>query len=343
MTPALRILEPGIAATLQDCGRPGYQRFGVPVSGALDLVSLGVANILAGNSPCTAAIEILGAGLALEVEAESAALALAGAAAPLTIESHKAALHVALFTSVTVRRGDILRVPPPKDGAVSYLAVEGGFDIAPALASLSTYRRAGLGGYRGRALRAGDRLPLCAASSNRAPVSLAVDIRPPALLRAMRGPNAAHFGTDAFEILFSSGYTVSPASDRMGLRLQGPPLQRAIDGELPSQGTAAGGMQVPADGQPIMLLADRQTTGGYPCIATVIGADIAAAGRLAAGMSIRFQEVSREEAVRTLGAQRAWLASLAKALKPAPNSALTPEKLLSTNLIGGVTAGTAEV
>ena len=222
MTPALRILEPGIAATLQDCGRPGYQRFGVPVSGALDLVSLGVANILAGNSPCTAAIEILGAGLALEVEAESAALALAGAAAPLTIESRETALRVPLFTSVTVRRGDIIRIPPLRDGAVSYLAVEGGFDIAPALASLSTYRRAGLGGYRGRALIVGDRLPLCAASSNRASVSLDVDIRPPALLRAMRGPNAAHFGTDAFEILI-----LFRIHSFAGIRQDGPAAARA--------------------------------------------------------------------------------------------------------------------
>lgn len=342
MTSALRILEPGVAATLQDCGRHGYQRFGVPVSGALDPISLAIANILAGNSPCTAAIEILGAGLAIEVEAKSITLALAGAAAGLTLQDEKAHLRIAPFQSFSARRGDIVRIPPPSCGAVSYLAVEGGFDIAPALGSRSTYRRASLGGYQGRTLGCGDLLPLRLASSVRAPVCIDVDIRAPDVLRVMRGPNSEYFCPHSFETLFSSVYTVSPASDRMGLRLRGPGLERAIEGELPSQGTTAGGIQVPADGQPILLLADRQTTGGYPRIATVIGADIAAAGRLCSGNSVRFSEVSREEAVRLLLAQQAWLASLPAALKPARTNTLSAEQLLSSNLIGGVTAGLSD-
>ena len=242
---------------------------------------------------------------------------------------------------VSARRGDIVRIPAPKGGAVSYLAVEGGFDIAPALGSRSTYRRAALGGYRGRPLQAGDRLPLCLASSSRASVRLQADIRAPDALRVMRGPNAAYFSPGAFETLFASAYTVR-ASDRMGLRLQGPLLERAIESELPTQGTTAGAIQVPHDGQPILLLADRQTAGGYPRIATVIGADIAAAGRLAPGMSVRFEEVSREEAVRLLKEQTAWLASLPAALEPAAADALTPAHLLSSNLIGGVTTGNEE-
>lgn len=339
MTAVLKILEPGLAASLQDCGRPGYQRFGVPVSGALDAESLGVANILAGNAPCTAAIEILGAGLAFEVDADSVTIALAGMAAPLTLEGGKAAIRIPPFQSVLARRGDLVRVPPPRGGAAVYLAVEGGFDVPPALGSQSTYRRAALGGFRGRALTAGDRLPLRLPSSNRTPVSLDVDIRAPEVLRAMRGPNVDYFTAAAFETLFSSAYTIAPASDRMGLRLAGPVLERAIAGELPSQGTTAGSMQVPSDGQPILLLADRQTTGGYPRIAAIIGADIAAAGRLAAGMSVRFKEVTREEAVRLLKAQQDWLTSLAAQLKPVPSDALSAERLLSHNLIGGVTAG----
>jgi biotin-dependent carboxylase-like uncharacterized protein len=341
MMPALRILEAGLAVTLQDCGRFGYQRFGVPVSGALDAVSLGIANILAGNAACTAAIEILGAGLAFEVEAESAALALAGAAA-LAIRSGKAEFRVPPMRSVTVQRGSIVRVMPPKGGAAAYLAVEGGFAIEPALGSMSTYTRASLGGYEGRALSAGDCLPLRAPSSSRAAVCLEVKIRPPEVLRVMRGPNASYFGASAFETLFSSEYTVSPASDRMGLRLEGPSLERTTACELPSQGTSAGAMQVPASGQPIMLLADRQTAGGYPRIATVIGADIAAAGRLRSGMSVRLKEVSREEALRALKAERAWLASLPEALKPAADAGLTSERLLGSNLIGGVTTGIFE-
>ncbi len=339
MTPALRILEPGMAATLQDCGRHGYQRFGVPVSGALDPIGLAIANILAGNSPCTAAIEILGAGLAVELEAKSVTIAVAGAAAGLTLEGEKVHLRLAPFQSFTARRGDIVRILPPRGGTVSYLAAAGGFDIAPALGSRSTYRRASFGGYQGRALSLGDRLPLRIASSVCVPVCIDVDIRVPDVLRAMRGPNSEYFCLRSFETLFATVYTVSPASDRMGLRLQGPGLERAIQGELPSQGTTGGGMQVPADGQPILLLADRQTTGGYPCIATVIGADIAAAGRLCSGMSVRFTEVSRAEAVRLLHAQQAWLASLPAALKPARANTLSAEHLLSSNLIGGVTAG----
>ncbi|MGO9983664.1 MAG: biotin-dependent carboxyltransferase family protein [Rhodomicrobium sp.] len=342
MSAALHVIEPGLSATLQDCGRPGYQRFGVPVSGALDAIALKVANILAGNPPCTAAIEILGAGLTFEVGAESATLALAGTAKGLTLHNGKAALHVPAFRCFIAQRGDIVQISPPKDGAVSYLAAEGGFDVAPALGSFSTYRRAALGGYHGRVLCAGDRLPLRLASSAREPVCLDLEIRAPGVLRAMRGPNTGWFTSEAFDTLFASAYTAGPASDRMGLRLQGPPLVRAIDGELPTQATTAGGLQVPASGMPILLLCDRQTTGGYPSIATVIGADIAAAGRLAPGMSVRLKEVSREESVRLLKAQRDWLASLPAALKPAPASQLSAEWLLSGNLIGGVTSGAAE-
>jgi biotin-dependent carboxylase-like uncharacterized protein len=341
VTAALQILEPGLAAALQDCGRLGYQRFGVPVSGALDTVSLAIANILAGNAPCTAAIEIFGAGLVLEVDADSVTFALAGTATPLILQDRNARVRIPPMQSAVARRGDIVRVPPPKGGAAVYLAAGGGFDVPFALGSQSTYRRAALGGFRGRPLVQGDRLPLCLPSSNRAPVSLGVEIRAPETLRVMRGPNAGYFTPAAFETLLSSAYTIAPASDRMGLRLTGPVLERAIAGELPTQGTIAGNLQVPSDGQPILLLADRQTTGGYPCVATVIGADIAAAGRLAAGMSVRFEEVTREEAVRLLKAQRDWLASLPALVKPVLSDTLSAERLLSNNLIGGVTAGAA--
>jgi biotin-dependent carboxylase-like uncharacterized protein len=343
LTASLRVVDAGVAATLQDCGREGLQRFGVPVSGALDKVSLHIANILAGNAPDEAALEILGAGLTLLVCADNVALALAGTAAPFMLERARATLRIPPFRSVTAQRGDILRFPPPKDGAVFYIAAAGGFDVPSVFGSKSTYRRAGLGGYKGRALQAGDELPLrWPAAPEREPISLGVTISAPKVLRAMRGPNAEYFKPRAFETLFASAYIVAPVSDRMGLRLQGPPLERAIEGELPSQGTAAGGIQVPSNGQPILLLADRQTTGGYPRIATVIGASAAAAGRLAAGMSVCFEEVTREEAVRLLKAQCEWLASLPALLKPVADAEISAGRLLSTNLIGGVTAGAPE-
>ena len=301
MTGSLRVIEPGIAATLQDSGREGYQRFGVPVSGALDRVSLAIANTLVGNTPYEAAIEVLAAGLTVMVCAKCVVLAVAGMAGSSVVQTAQADVRVPPFQSITARRGDIVRFPPPKGGAVFYVAAAGGFDVASAFGSRSTYRRAALGGFHGRALQAGDDLPLrLPDASARDALSLDVSLSAPDLLRVMRGPNAEYFKPSAFETLLTSAYAIAPASDRMGLRLQGAALEHAIEGELPSQGTTAGGLQVPSDGQPILLLADRQTTGGYPRIATVIAADIAAAGRLAAGLSVRFQEVSREEAVRLL-------------------------------------------
>ncbi len=341
MTASLRVINPGMAVTLQDCGREGYQRFGVPVSGALDEVSLAIANILVGNAPQEAALEVLAAGLSVTVCAECVVFAVAGMADPFVVQTAQADVRVPPLQTAIAKRGDILRFPPPKGGAVFYVAAAGGFDVPCAFGSKSTYRRAALGGYEGRALRAGDDLPLrWPAAPARETVSLDARLLAPDILRVMRGPNAEYFTPAAFETLLTSAYTVAPASDRMGLRLQGLPLEHAIEGELPSQGTTAGGLQVPSDGQPILLLADRQTTGGYPRIATVIAADIAAAGRLSAGMSIRFQEVNRDEAVRLLKAQREWLSSLPSLLKPAAE-AFSAERLLSSNLIGGVTAGDA--
>ncbi len=343
VTGFLRIVDPGVAATLQDCGRLGFQRFGVPVSGALDPVSLHIANVLVGNPPGEAALELLGAGLALKVEADRAVLALAGIAGPFVLETAQA---IRAHPAVSKRHRKARRYPAVSSshgGAVSYLAAAGGFDLPavfrqridlPARRAWRLSRAAAAGG------RSSPSPPRCCAGLAYCFRSI-VMLSAPQVLRVLRGPNAEYFQPGAFETLFSSSYTVAPASDRMGLRLQGPPLARAIDGELPPQGTTAGGMQVPADGQPILLLADRQTTGGYPRIATVIGADIAAAGRLAAGMSVRFAEVSREEAVAALKAQRDWLASLPSLLKPVAD-AFCAERLYSENLIGGVTSGGAE-
>jgi biotin-dependent carboxylase-like uncharacterized protein len=343
VTASLRVIEPGVAATLQDGGREGYQRFGVPVSGALDRVSLAIANILVGNPPHEAALEVLAAGLKVMVCAECITLAVAGTADPFVLEATQAVLRIPPFQSVTARRGDIVRFPPPKGGAVFYVAAAGGFDVPSAFGSKSTYRRAALGGFHGRALQAGDDLPLrLSDSSARQALSLVASLPAPDTLRVMRGPNAEYFKPSAFETLLTTAYTIAPASDRMGLRLQGVALEHAIEGELPSQGTTAGGLQVPSDGQPILLLADRQTTGGYPRIATVIAADIAGAGRLAAGMRIRFQEVSREDAVQLLKVQREWLESLPSLLKPVSATTLSTEHLLSANLVGGVTAGAAD-
>ena len=219
VTASLRVIEPGLAATLQDGGREGYQCFGVPVSGALDKVSLAIANTLVSNAPGEAALEVLAAGLTVTVCAHSITLAVAGTAGSFVLETAQAVLRIPPFRSITARRGDIVRFPPPKGGAVFYVAVAGGFDVPSVFGSKSTYRRASIGGYKGRVLRAGDDLPLrCAAAPAGEAFSLDVSLSAPDVLRVMRGPNAEYFKPGAFETLLTSNCTVAPASDRMGLR-----------------------------------------------------------------------------------------------------------------------------
>jgi len=338
--PALHIKQAGFSVTVQDGGRFGYQRFGVPPSGALDDIGRQIANILVGNERTAGALEIAAGGLAVEAAADSVRFATAGAVGPALLKSANATLHIPAFQSARALRGDAIHISAPKNGAVAYLAIEGGFDLPTALTSLSTYTRAELGGFRGRGLRAGDRLFLRAdRAPDRYEVRLNVTVAAPNIIRLMRGPNDSAFESAAFEALFSSTFTVTAASDRMGLRLNGPALARADRAESEPQATTVGALQVPGDGQPILLLADRQTTGGYPRIATVISADIPAAGRLTVGMTIRFQEVSRQEALGLLREQRLWLDGLADRLQKAPTNLLSSEHLLAANLIGGVTTG----
>ena len=194
MKPALRVVAPGLMTTLQDLGRPGYQRLGIPVSGALDAVSLRAANLLVGNAQGTGALEIAYQGPTLAVEAESVRVAFAGGSAPVDVVSDQGAPNsqrVPPLQSVRLSKGQILRIGALSGSAVGYLAVEGGFDIAPALGSQSTYARAGLGGLHGRALRQGDLLPLRTRARRRPPGMHAAVARPggaPTLPRGARSP-----------------------------------------------------------------------------------------------------------------------------------------------------------
>ncbi len=337
MTACLRVLEVGTASTLQDGGRWGYQRFGMPVAGALDDVSRHIANALVGNDPATAAIEVAVTGLAFAVEADSIIASVAGLVKPFDLERAGIRSRVPAYRTFAAVRGDILRFSPPAGGAVFYIAVAGGFAVDPMLGSRSTYRRAAVGGFEGRALLPGDRLPLHGDQTDRPVYSYEPPVKSPEALRFLRGPNVDAFASSAFETLVTAPYTVSGASDRMGLRLNGAALERANKTELPPQGTTAGALQVPPDGLPILLLSDRQTTGGYPRIGTVISADIAAAGRLTPGMPIRFHEVTRDEALLALKGHRDWLQVLASSLRPLPPDLFSSSRLLGENLIGGVT------
>lgn len=342
MKPALRVLAPGLMTTLQDLGRRGYQHLGIPVSGAIDPVALTAANALVGNPPGTGALEITYHGPTLAVEAESARMAFAGGTVAIEIlhaESAMSGTRIPPLQSLRMRRGQVLRIRSLAGSAVGYLSVEGGFDAAPVLGSQSTYVRAGLGGFAGRSLHAGDLLPLRQAQASDRSESMlsALDLAPPERIRVVLGPQDDHFSERGRRTFVESVYTVSPASDRMGMRLDGPTLEHSDGYNIVSDGIAPGSIQVPGNGLPIILLADRQTTGGYPKIATIIAADLPALGRLAPGTKIAFAPVSvaeGEAAHRQLAARLAALPSQVVAARSQPT--LDGTSLLGINLVSGV-------
>jgi biotin-dependent carboxylase-like uncharacterized protein len=342
MTPALRVIAPGLLTTVQDLGRPGFQHLGVPVSGALDGISLRAANALVGNPPETGALEIAYAGPTLAVEADEIRVAVVGAQADIEVLPDVDATggrRVVGQRSLLLSRGEVLRVGSLSGGRVAYLAVEGGFAIEPVLGSVSTYVRAGIGGLNGRALAAGDLLPLRLdrASARTESRLEGLDLASPPRFRALFGPQRDLFSDDEIAAFFASTYMVGPSSDRMGMRLSGRPIRHLRGFDITSDGVAPGSIQIPGSGEPIVLLADRQTTGGYPKIATVISADLPALGRLPAGATIGFEPVdvaAAEAARRQMFATIAAIPALIVPIAPAP--ADVAPRLFKCNLISGV-------
>ena len=342
MTAALRVIEPGLQSTLQDRGRTRYQRLGIPVSGAADWISLAAANLVAGNPPDMAAIEMSLVGPTLEVAAESVRIAVAGTASGIEILHDGPGSNARLpsLQSATLRRGQRFRVAGFGDSAVAYLAVEGGFDIAPVMGSLSTHWRAQIGPLEGRKITKGDVLPLKKnAAASRDEMRLpAYQPQPPARYRVVLGPQDDKFTPAQIETFLTATYTVSRAADRWGLRLDGPPLSHTIS--IVSDAIAPGAIQVPAGGQPLVLLADRATTGGYPKIATVISADLPAMGRLVPGSPVAFMTVSVPEAEAIRRRLEADVVALARRLEPIARTVqIDPASLHSENLISGVIDG----
>jgi biotin-dependent carboxylase-like uncharacterized protein len=342
MTPALRILSPGLSTTVQDLGRPGFQRFGVSQGGALDPVSLRAANSLVGNPANTGALEAVYVGPTFAIEAADVRLAFVGADAVIEILSDADASSgevVPPMQSLCVRQGQIIRVGSLKNAATLYIAVEGGFDIDPVLGSISTDSRGRMGGWKGRALLANDVLPLHRAmASDGDEYRLdGLDLAAPYRLRAVLGPQSDYFSDDEIECFFAGDYTVSAGSNRMGMRLEGRPIRHRRGFNIVSDAIATGSIQVPGSGQPIVLLADHQTTGGYPKIATVISADLPAIGRLPIGSKVSFVPVTMAEAAL---ARRELFATLEEMtdhrVRLTPSSAAVASRLLECNLISGV-------
>ena len=341
MTPALRVVTPGLLTTIQDLGRTGYQHLGVPVSGALDPVSLHAANLLVGNRPDAGVLEVACLGPTLAVEADDVRIAVVGARAAIEILPDAAAsagTQAVAMCSLRLRRGEALRIGALTGGTVLYVAVEGGFDVAPVLGSVATDVRGGIGGIHGRALRAGDRLPLRRArSGDRDEVCIdGLTPRPRPRVRAIIGPQQDCFPDSEVAAFFDSEYTVGPSADRMGMRLTGRALRHSRGFDIPSDGIAPGSIQVPGNGQPIVLLADRQTTGGYPKIATVISADLPALARLPIGARIAFEAVTVEAAEAARRDHVAELAALKDRIVPLrPAASAIEPRLHACNLVSG--------
>jgi biotin-dependent carboxylase-like uncharacterized protein len=239
---------------------------------------------------------------------------------------------------VTLRRGEAIRIGALTGGSVLYIAVEGGFDIKPTLGSVSTCLRSGLGGLAGRALAADDRLPLRqACASERVECQIdGLDLATPRRFRAVPGPQSDHFSDRDLATFFASEYTVGPASSRMGLRLAGTRIAHARGYDIVSDAIAPGSIQVPGNGLPIVLLADRQTTGGYPKIATVISADLPALGRHGVGAKLSFVMVTLEEAFAARKQMFDEIEALGSKIVPLRPRWDVATRLLDCNLISGV-------
>ena len=285
----LRVDGLGPSVLVQDLGRPGWAHLGVPRSGALDRPAAALANRLVGNDPFAACLEVLLGGLALRADA-GIWVAVTGAPCPVEIDGRAEAFG----SAVRVPGGGRLSLGRPRAGLRSYVAVSGGIDVPPVLGSRSTDT---LGRVGPAPLVVGDVLPVGIAGSAPAPLDTP---RPPGLgpLRLTRGPRADRVAGDVLDLLERTSYTVSPDSDRVGLRLVGDPLPLASDrsqgsrGELPSEGVVLGSVQVPPDGRPVVFLADHPTTGGYPVVAVVEEADLWQCAQLRPGERVHLRRAA---------------------------------------------------
>ena len=336
MTAAITIRAPGPQTAVQDMGRPEARRFGVPLGGAADSEAHRLALALAGLGPDAVTLEFRLMGPTLVVEGAPVRVAL-GAAAPATItRADGGKLALAAWHTATLLPGDSLAVGMLAQGATGYLALNPAPAVPVVLGARGTMLRALFGGHEGRALAAGDRLVLGEGAPS-GPERMAVWARPAAPLRVMLGPQEDHFTPEAVAAFLGEAFTVTDGVDRMGARLAGPVLAHsALGADIMSEGLSPGSIQVPGDGQPIVLGVDAQTIGGYPKIATVISADLPRLGQLVPGDTVRFAAVTLDEARAARRAAEARLAAAIAAIAPAaPPGGLDEAALWRGNLLSG--------
>ena len=290
----LKILSCGPGTSIQDRGRRGWLRFGIASSGAADMLALSAANMLVGNSANCEAIELVLMGGAFEVTDGAARMALAGARMPIRVDGAAIPDH----TSFVLKPGQRLEIDFAPEGVYAVLAVQGGFDIPIVLGSKSWHRRAGIGGLNGKPLGAGSLVPLLLqqpGSSDQLalkPIPLTSD-EP---LRVVLGPQQSFITAGGIATFLEEPFVISHEVDRMACRLAGPKIELASGFNIVSDGIVSGSVQVPGSGHPIVMLADRQTVGGYPKIATIVSADLRRLVQARPGQTVRFTAVTIEEA-----------------------------------------------
>ena len=292
----LRVHESGLLTTVQDLGRVGFGPIGVSPAGAADHAALRLGNRLVGNDEGAAALEMTLVGGVFSTDSDTT-IALTGSDFGATLDG----FYVPPWTSVRVRSGAILRVGPTRTGARAYLCVHGGISVEPFLGSASTYVMTGLGGFAGRSLRQGDVLKIGDATQpfrKRVVARRALErLAPRKTIRLTAGEQIDRFPETSRRALVESAYRVLEQSNRMGIRLDGPPIPSNLGGEMITEGVSLGSIQVPAGGLPIILFVEQQTTGGYPKIANVISADIASIGQLRPRDDVRFHLVDMDTAL----------------------------------------------
>ena len=321
----------GPGTSIQDFGRYGWQRFGVGPAGAMDRVALAMANVLVGNDPGAGGIEFTLAGGRFWVIDGPVRVATSGA--NLKIDG----VPVPALSSTSVAQHSVIEVLSARSGLYSYLAIAGGFDLVSELGSQSLHVRSAIGGGLGRPLTAGDRVAMLtsALTGDDLMAPRCIDARE-GPIRVVLGPQDDYFSDRGLRTFLSSAYAITAQADRMGLRLAGPTIEHSSKGyNIVSDGIVTGSIQVPGAGEPIVLLADRQTTGGYPKIATVISADLGRLAQMRPGTSVTFQSVTRGEAIAALREQVEAMSAFRASLKPAGSAGLDSERLLSLSLIDG--------
>ncbi|OAS91971.1 biotin-dependent carboxyltransferase family protein [Achromobacter dolens] len=329
MSARLLVEAPGMLTTVQDLGRPGHEHMGVPPSGAMDPGALRVANALIGNAPDAAALEFTLLGGRLRVLGADCVIAFAGnAALHVGAIGTSPARALAPWQSHRVPAGASLTIGPLERGVRGYLAVGGGIAVTPVLGSASTLTRARLGGLDGRALARGDLLAT-GAGRRRSPRRWLTAREAQWFYRdgpigVVLGPQQDHFAPGEIARFLGATYHLAPQSDRMGLRLTGPAIAHARGADIITDPIAAGSIQIPGAGQPLIAMNDRQTTGGYPKIATVISADLPRLAQMRPGQPLRFEALEPAQAVRRWRDYSDWISAHETALRADPNFPIFP-------------------